>query len=182
MSMKDTQNKIQARVWKAIAQSELDLSSIPEADLEILVDTIVDAVVLEIDEEIDQELEEDRIQEKTESDEDQAGSEKTLWKGRPLLSISTRYVITNERLRIISGLLGKERRDIELVRIQDIDQRQTLRERLFSIGDIMIKSHDSSSPTITLNDVRDPEGVHELLRRAVISARKEHGLTFQEEM
>jgi hypothetical protein len=79
-------------------------------------------------------------------------------------------------------LLGKERRDIELVRIQDIDQRQTLRERLFSIGDIMIKSHDISSPIITLNDVRDPEGVPEILRRAVISARKEHGLSFQEEM
>ena len=182
MSMKDTQNKIQARVWKAIAQSELDLSSIPDADLEILVDTIVDAVVLEIDGEIDQELKDDRGQEKGETDEDQSGSEKTLWKGRPLLSISTQYVITNERLRIISGLVAKDRRDIELVRIQDIDQRQTLRDRLFSIGDIMVKSHDSSNPNITLNDVRDPEGVHEILRRAVISARKEHGLSFQEEM
>lgn len=182
MSMKDTQSKIQARVWKAIAQSELDLSTIPETDLEILVDTIVDAVVLEIDGGIDQELKEDRRQETGEIDEDQSGSEKTLWKGRPLLSISTQYVITNERLRIISGLLGRDKRDIELVRIQDIDQRQTLRDRLFSIGDITVNSHDSSNPIITLNDVRDPEGVHEILRRAVISARKEHGLSYQEEM
>ena len=68
MSMKDTQSKIQAHVWKAIAQSELDLSSIPETDLEILVDTIVDAVVLEIDGGIDQELKEDRRQENGEID------------------------------------------------------------------------------------------------------------------
>ena len=106
----------------------------------------------------------------------------TLWKGHPLLSISEHYVITNERVRIVRGLFGKDREDIELIRIQDIDHSQTLRERALNVGDISIKSHDRSHPSVVLNNVRDVQEVHEILRRAVLSARKQYNITFQEEM
>jgi uncharacterized membrane protein YdbT with pleckstrin-like domain len=98
------------------------------------------------------------------------------------LSISEHYVITNERVRIVRGLLGKDREDIELVRIQDIDHSQTLRERALNVGDITIRSHDTSHPTLVLNNVRDVQEVHEILRRAVLNARKKYKITFQEEM
>jgi hypothetical protein len=82
----------------------------------------------------------------------------------------------------MSGLLGKEREDVELIRIQDMDQRQTLRERFMNVGDIYIRSHDPSHPHIILNNVRDPQQVHEILRRAVLDARSKHGLYYREEM
>jgi hypothetical protein len=50
------------------------------------------------------------------------------------------------------------------------------------VGDITIRSHDSSHPAIILNNVRDVQEVHEILRRAVLNARKRYKITFQEEM
>ena len=182
MSMKEEAQQIHTRVWKAIAQSGLDLSSLPQEDLEALVEIITDSVLLEVDEELNESLETSRDGDDQYLSEGFDSGENILWKGRPFLSISTEYIITNERLRIFTGLLGKNRVDVELIRVQDIDQKQTLRERLLSIGDIIILSHDSSHPTVVFNDIRNPQEVHEILRRAILSARKEHGLRYREEM
>jgi uncharacterized membrane protein YdbT with pleckstrin-like domain len=108
--------------------------------------------------------------------------EKILWQGRPFLSVSTNYLITDERIRVIHGLIGKDREDVELIRIQDIDLKQTLSDRILNVGDITILSHDSSHPELLLENVRDPDTVHEMLRRAVLNARKAHGLSYREEM
>ena len=182
MSIKEEKHRINTRVWKAIAQSGLDLSSLPENDLEALVEIVTDAVLLEVDEELNGSLETSRDGHDQYISEGFDSGENVLWKGRPFLSISTEYVITNERIRIFTGLLGKNRVDVELIRVQDIDQKQTLRERLLSIGDITIRSHDSSHPTVIFNDIRNPQDVHETLRQAILSARKEHGLRYREEM
>jgi hypothetical protein len=109
-------------------------------------------------------------------------TEKILWEGRPFLSLSLHYTITTERVRLKEGLLGRDLEDIELVRIQDIDFNQSLTERIFNVGDVVIRSHDSSHPQVTLNNVSRPAEVHEILRRAVIKARKKYGVTFREEM
>jgi uncharacterized membrane protein YdbT with pleckstrin-like domain len=79
-------------------------------------------------------------------------------------------------------LLSKARRDIELVRIQDIDHHQILTERTLNIGDVTISSHDPSDPQVTLNNIRDPSQVHEILRRAMLKARKKYNVSFREEM
>ncbi len=182
MSIKEEKDRIQTRVWKAIAQSGLDLSSLDREDLEALVEIITDSVLLEVDEELNETLTTDRDIDNQYIEDGFDSEEKILWKGRPFLSISTEYVITNERLRIFTGLLGKNRVDVELIRVQDIDQQQNLRERLLNIGDISIRSHDSSHPMVIFNDIRNPQDVHEILRRAILAARKEHGLKYREEM
>ncbi len=182
MSIKEEKDRIQTRVWKAIAQSGLDLSSLAREDLEALVEIVTDAVLLEIDEELNESLATDRDVDNQYIKDGFDSGENILWKGRPFLSISTEYIITNERIRIFTGLLGKNRVDVELIRVQDIDQQQTLRERLLSIGDISILSHDSSHTKVIFNDIRNPQDVHEILRRAILAARKEHGLMYREEM
>ena len=180
MNVKEARARIKARVWQALAQSDLSLKSFPREEVESLVEFVVDAALLEIDEEIGasltQELEPARTATLGVDDEE------ILWQGRPLLSLTTRYVITNERVRIISGLLGKNREDVELVRVQDIDQSQSLGERMLNVGDVTIHSHDRSHPTIHLENVQNPQEVHEIVRRAVLDARKKHGLTYREEM
>jgi len=182
MPAKESREKIRSNIWKAIAQSELDLSALPSQEVEKLVDVATEAAILEVDEYMEQQTEGDQAA----SDRFYAlggdYEEKILWKGRPLLSISEHYVITNQRVRIVKGLLGKDREDVELIRVEDIDQSQTLRERAVKVGDITIRSHDKSRPVIVLNNVRDVQTVHEILRRAVIEARKANRFTFQEEM
>lgn len=182
MTTNQTKDRIQARVWKAIAKSEIDLSAIPKEDLESLVETVTDAAILELDNEIDDTVSSDEAAAERYYPEAENDEEHTIWRGRPLLSISQHYVITSERVRIIKGILGKDRQDIELIRVQDIDITQTIRERALNVGDLVIHSHDSSAPVVVLNNVRDPETIHNLLRRAVKDARKKHNITFQEEM
>jgi hypothetical protein len=180
MNVDEARARIKARVWQRLAKSDFDLKSVSEDDLETLISLVTDAALLEVDGEIASSLtKEDKLgKDEFPGDDD----EQILWEGRPLLSLTTYYIITNERVRVISGILSKDREDVELIRVQDVDQNQTLRERLFSVGDITIHSHDPSDPLITLQNVKDPQAVHEILRRAVIEARKTHGLRYREEM
>jgi hypothetical protein len=175
MSLNESRNHIKAQVWKAIAQSEIDLSSVPKSELDSLVSLVTDAALLEADDEIGKTAKTGQLDPGT-------GDEEILWEGRPFLSISKRYVITNERVRIFDGILGKDREDVELIRIQDVDQSQTFRERLLNLGDLNIRSHDSSDPSIVLNNIRDPQAVHEILRRAILNAREKYRLIYREDM
>ena len=155
MTANDARERIKSRVWKAIAQSELDLGALPAAEVEDLVDLVTEAAILEIDKDMDHQTEADQTASEAFYPPGDSDEEQTLWKGRPLLSISEHYLITNERVRIVRGLLGKDRLDIELIRVQDIDHSQTLRERALNVGDITIRSHDRSHPTIVLNMKED---------------------------
>lgn len=176
MNIEEARTRIRARAWQSLAQSDVDLKAYDQADLETLIAIVADAALLEVDEDIAESLKQ------SSGDIKDGDEEKVLWEGRPFLSLNTRYVLTNERIRIIEGLLGKDREDIELVRVQDLDQSQSVSERLLNIGDIHIRSHDTSHPSIVLRNIKDPQDVHEVLRRAVLDARKRHKLTYREEM
>ena len=172
--------KARERIWKSIAQSGVPIASIPQNELETLVNALLDGVMVLIDESLEDAglpgRSEDALAGALESDE------RILWEGRPFLSIFTRYQITTERVRIVRGLLGKDRDDIELIRIQDIDFKQNVTERALGVGDIIIRSADPSMPKAVLNNIKDPEQVHETLRRAMLNARKRFRYSVQEEM
>lgn len=182
MTIQESHSQIKSQVWKAIAKSEIDLSGIPETDLDALVELVTDTALIEIDRLLGKQSGASAAPEAGQYLDVDEEKELVLWSGRPFLSVVTEFVITNERVRIITGLLGKDREDVELIRVQDIDQKQTLGDRLLKIGDIVISSHDRSHPEVTLHNVKNPQEVHELLRRAVLNARKKHGLIFREEM
>lgn len=182
MSAEKSRERIKARVWQSIAQSDIDLESVEKEKLESLVNLVTEAAMLEINDQIDQSVAADDEAKNQYYPQIGEDGEEVLWQGKPFLSLSEHYVITNERIRIVRGLLGKERQDIELIRVQDIDQSQTLRERTLNLGDITIHSHDRAAPTIVLNNIRDPEKVHQILRQAVQNMRRKHKMTFQEEM
>ena len=177
MNINEARARIKARSWQALAQSDVDLKTYDQNALDSLIGIVTDAALLELDEEIANSIVQTAGRDVVEED-----GEKVLWEGRPFLSLNTRYVITNERVRIFEGMLAKDREDIELVRVQDIDQSQSISERLLNIGDIHLRSHDRSHPETVLRNVKGPQEVHEILRRAVLDARKRHKLTYREEM
>ncbi|RME50599.1 MAG: PH domain-containing protein [Caldilineae bacterium] len=180
MSIKKLHAAVTAHVWKAIAQGEVDTTGIPREALEALVEVAVDAALDEVNRQLEQfnpPPASAKVETPTGDDE-----EVVLWEGRPFLSLTRYYIITNERIRLIQGLIGKEYEDIELVRVQDVDFQQTLAERALNLGDIHIRSHDPSDPHVTLDNVQNPQQVHEILRRAVIKARKKYRLSYREEM
>lgn len=178
MNINETRSRIKTRVWQNIAQARLDLQAVPKESLDDLVDIITNAALLELDDELGNDVSANKKM-VTLNDKD---DEQILWEGRPFLSLNTQYIVTNERIRIVEGILGKSREDIELVRIQDIDQSQNLSERMLNLGDITIRSHDPSNPSIILRNIKDPVNVHEILRRAVLKAREKHRLIYRENM
>jgi hypothetical protein len=178
MNIGEARARLKARAWRALVQGDVDVKSLDQESLDNIISVIADAALMELDEEIVGSLK--GTASPTETFD--AADERVLWEGRPFLSLNTAYVVTNERVRVIEGVLGKDRQDIELIRIQDIDQSQSVSERLLNLGDIHIQSHDSSHPQMTLRNVKDPTEVHETLRRAVLEARKRHKLSYREEM
>lgn len=188
--LNETQAKIKASIWEAIAQADIDLSSLDKETKTALVDLVTEAALLEMDSELATSLQKANIP--VEKDEPVEGEivegdpndevEEVLWIGRPFLSITTKYVITDERIRIFEGIIGKTRQDVELVRVQSMDQSQKIGERMINVGDITIRSHDPNNPLIILNNVTNPEKVHETLRRAVLKARDKYKLSYREEM
>lgn len=175
MAMNEAHARIKARVWQEIAQTNLNVSGIEKETLNALVDLATEAALLEVDEMI-----EASGKDTAESDDDDG--EQVLWKGRPFLSVATYYTITDERIKIRSGLLGKSYEYIELIRVQDVDFEQSFGERLLKLGDITIRSHDASHPEVTLENVRDPQGVYEIIRKALKQVRKDNNFSYREEM
>lgn len=181
MSLSEMRVRIKASIWQTIAQSGVDVSAVPAEDMDKLVVNLTDTVLREMNEILGE------IGGASGAGQSALGAadddeELLLWEGRPFLSLSVHYKITNERVRLTEGLLGKEREDIELVRIQDVDHKQNLTERMLNIGDIYIRSHDPSHPEVVLRNVTDPMEVHEILRRAVLKTRQKYNLSYREEM
>jgi hypothetical protein len=177
MSIEKIQSQIMANIWQSIAQNKIDLSSIPQADQEKLIQAIADSVLSTFDSIIGEEYKTASVKEiSVEKDET------VLWVGRPFLSMVESYVITSERIKIITGFVSRHVENFELIRMQDIDFKQSAGERMFGLGDLTIRGHDPSDPTIMLRNVPKPEEVYELLRRAWLDARKRYGLQFREYM
>ncbi len=177
-NIEEIKAKARERIWKSIAQSGTAIASIPQEELDALVNAMLDGMMVLVDES----LEDAGLPGRQDDGNILESDEKVLWEGRPFLSILTHYQITTERVRIIRGLLGKDRDDIELIRIQDLDLKQSLTERALGVGDILIRSADPSMPKAVLNNVKQPEQVHEILRRAMLNARKRFRYSVQEEM
>ncbi len=175
MDANEFKSRLTARIWQSIAQSHVELSSIPRDQLETLVNAVSDGVVETLA----------GLSSETGLDWDttaEVTDELVLWTGRPFMSLVEQYRVTTERVRVRSGLLAKENENVELVRIQDIDYRQGLGERILGIGDVHVRSSDPSPPLVTLRNVRHPERVHDIIRRAMLSARRRYRFSFQEEM
>jgi hypothetical protein len=177
MNIEQTRAQVIAGVWQAVAQSGVDLTTIPQDQQEKLVSAIANHLLQTVNGMLD-EVSAPVVPPDPSSEFD----EQELWQGRPFLSISESYLLTNERLRIRKGFVGREIENYELIRIQDIDFSQNLSERLLNIGDIHLRGHDPSNPEVVLRNIAKPEEVYEILRRAWLAARKSHGLLFREEM
>jgi uncharacterized membrane protein YdbT with pleckstrin-like domain len=180
MSIEQAKTKVVASIWQSIAQSGVQVSALPQDQLNTLVNAIADGVLVAVDDMMDQAGLPQRQAAAAASP--LSSEEQTLWEGRPFLSLVTQYKATTERLRIITGILGKDREDIELIRIQDLDLEQGLGERALNIGDIHVRSADPSDPDVVLRNVKHPTEVHEILRRAMLDARKRFRYSVQEEM
>lgn len=179
MSFEPYQAKVKNSIWKAIALSGLPLSTIPMDQQNKFVDQLADNLLETVNDLLGEVSKSVSIEKPTiELDEEEV----ILWEGRPFLSLVENYTLTNERLKISSGLIGKDIENYELIRIQDIDIVQSMGDRILGLGDIHITGADQSTPSVMIRNIHDVQDVYEILRKAWLNARKKYGLKFREEM
>lgn len=77
---------------------------------------------------------------------------------------NTWHVVTNERLIYRAGFIAKQGTELPLEVIQNVAFNQTLFERLFGTGDLMIESAGTHGQT-RYRDIPNPEGVQSLIYR-----------------
>jgi uncharacterized membrane protein YdbT with pleckstrin-like domain len=87
----------------------------------------------------------------------------------------TRYTLTNERLIKESGILKKERDEVELFRIKDTAVRAGLFQRFVGYGNIAIVSTDLSG-TFVLENMPDAMKKREEIRSMSNKSRESKGI------
>lgn len=75
----------------------------------------------------------------------------------------TSYELTDNRLFCYTGLLTRKRSQILLYHIHDVDVSISLIQRLFGVGTVTILSSDTSTPKLSLTNIKDPNKIAELL-------------------
>jgi len=184
--------KITSQFYQSIAESGVEITSIPQNQLQTIINALSDG----INAAFEAVMEED-AQTAAATTRSMAAStsgleslnnsgdeppEEVLWTGRPYMTIGTRYELTNQRLRVFRGILGKTLDEVELVRMRDTRINQHIGERALKIGDVTIVSNDPTTPEVILENIKDPLGVRELIRKAMMEEKDRRGLHYREEM
>lgn len=124
-----------------------------------------------------------KILESSEQERPRIKGEEVLWEGNPYLkeiARNTKYVLTNQRILITTGLIGRREEQIDLARVKDIRMTQGLTDRMVGIGQIDIISTDLSTPSFRLMGVKDPQHVRDLIWEATNRRRREIGIRHRE--
>src|SRR4029078_8961710 len=80
--------------------------------------------------------------------------------------ISTRYTITNQRLRIERGLLSKHVQQTRIERVQNVNTNQTLVSRMLRVGSVDFDTAGTDDSDFTFIGVGNPHEVVEAVDRA----------------
>lgn len=90
---------------------------------------------------------------------------------RFILLRSRQYELTTQRVRVRQGLFSKRTDELELYRVKDVTLFEPFWQRLFSIGNIVVTTHDATTPTLTLEALPGAAQTREALRNAIEDCR-----------
>ena len=110
-----------------------------------------------------------------------------IWKDRkrPFLGLPlsfTRYELTEQKLIINKGFLNVREEEIRLYRFVDITMTQTLGQRILGIGNLHCETSDRSSGNFTIELIKNPRQVKDLLSDKVEAERDRKRVSVREFM
>ncbi len=91
--------------------------------------------------------------------------------GRWLTTRSTVYTLTDERLSTRRGVFTRVTEDLELYRVRDTRVEQSVFERMFGLGEVILYTTDASTPEVRLAYIKGAVPLRETLRRLVEARR-----------
>jgi uncharacterized membrane protein YdbT with pleckstrin-like domain len=89
--------------------------------------------------------------------------------------LQTRYSITNQRLTIEIGLLSRDLHQTRLERIQNVNSRQSMFERLLRIGTVDFDTAGESEFDFSFRGVAEPRAIVTTVDRALHQLRDDRG-------
>jgi hypothetical protein len=116
------------------------------------------------------------------------GGERLLWSGRPSwlwsprMALTIRYRLTNQRLVVETGFVGRHTEEIDLYRINDVSVKQNPFERMVGMGDIDLTAADATTPHRVLANIGDPIRVKDLVREAARQERDRRRVLMREDV
>lgn len=85
---------------------------------------------------------------------------------------ASRYTLTDQRLDVVRGLLGKRHESVELWRVRDVVLDQSVLDRMRGAGSISVFSTDQVAPVLLIGPVADAQKNYEAIRDAALAARR----------
>jgi uncharacterized membrane protein YdbT with pleckstrin-like domain len=84
---------------------------------------------------------------------------------------SRHYELTTQRVRLRQGIFSKRTDELELYRVKDSTVFEPFWQRLFGLGNIVITTNDTTSPSLTLEALPHAKDTREKLRAAIEECR-----------
>ena len=94
----------------------------------------------------------------------------------------TTYSLSDDRLFVDKGLVRLQSDEILLYRVRDLSVSQTLGQRIFGVGSIIVQSSDKTSPVLEIRNIKTPFDVKELLHQHVEKMKLERRMRVGEEV
>jgi len=86
--------------------------------------------------------------------------------GRVVLRVlGTYFRLTTQRLFIERGILSRTIDQTELIRVDDVRMHQSLLNRMFDVGTVMLLTTDTTDRSVTIEGVKNPKEVAEAVRQ-----------------
>jgi uncharacterized membrane protein YdbT with pleckstrin-like domain len=89
--------------------------------------------------------------------------------------VTTSYTITNRRLHIQRGIISRQIQETRLERVQNVNYKQGLFQRILQIGDVDFDTAGGDDYNFVFSGVADPAAVTEQVDRATGTAGQELG-------
>lgn len=93
-----------------------------------------------------------------------------------IASLSTRFEVTTQRVRIERGVLSKSRQDTEIYRIDDISLEEPFGMRIVGHAILILRSTDRSTPEVRLYGVPGLGPLGDQLRECSLRERERRGV------
>lgn len=95
----------------------------------------------------------------------------------PVLIVkSLRYRISNYRIDFERGIFGKRIDTLELWHVEDIRFDQSFLDRILGVGNLMVVSHDDTTPKLYMHGLPNPRPLFETLKQRVIAVKRQRGV------
>ena len=96
----------------------------------------------------------------------------------------TRYYLVEDpdwtKVFVKTGLLFTREEEVNLYRIYDISLTQSLGEKIFGVGTIVLYSKDESTPTLVIRHIKNPTYVRNLLADKIEEEKVKRGFRVAE--